>query len=79
MMGATTSIVKGDETERKRGEEFKQIDGSKLKYNLQLDTMRKLSISKRLLQFYISNSKIDILKQELRKIGHNVPMYFKIV
>ena len=78
-MGATTSIVKGDETERKRGEEFKQIDGSKLKYNLQLDTMRKLSISKRLLQFYILNSKIDILKQELRKIGHNVPMYFKIV
>ena len=78
-MGATTSIVKGDETERKRGEEFKQINGSKLKYNLQLDTMRKLSISKRLLQFYILNSKIDILKQELRKIGHNVPMYFKIV
>ena len=66
MMGATTSIVKGDETERKRGEEFKQIDGSKLMYNLQLDTMRKLSIYKRLLQFYISNSKIDILKQELR-------------
>ena len=51
MMGATTSIVKGDETERKRGEEFKQIDGSKLKYNLQLHTMRKLSISKPLLHF----------------------------
>ena len=51
MMGATTSIVKGDETERKRGEELKQIDGSKLKYNLQLHTMRKLSISKPLLQF----------------------------
>ena len=82
-MGATTSIVKGDETERKRGEEFKQINGSKLKYNLQLDTMRKLSISKRLHQFYVLNSKIDILKQELRKtlnkIGHNVHMYFKIV
>ena len=46
MMGATTSIVKGDETERKRGEEFKQINGSTLRYNLQLHTMRKLSTSK---------------------------------
>ena len=70
MMGATTSIVKGDETERKRGEEFKQIDGSKLKYNLQLHNMRKLSIYKPFLHFFIFNSKIYIMKQELRKIRH---------